>query len=86
MDYKKYGPIDEDIHKWPEEKMRKVKTLPRSLDEALEGLRYDYEFLLRGGVFSRELIESWIEYKIKIELNPIRGMCHPYEFALYYDA
>ena len=80
-----YGPIDEDIHTWPEEKIRKVKALPASLDEALEGLKHDHEFLLRGEIFSRELIESWIEYKINKEIRPLGERPHPYEFALYYD-
>jgi glutamine synthetase len=80
-----YGPIDEDIHTWPEEKLKKVKSLPASLDEALEGLKHDHEFLLRGEIFSREFIESWITHKIKGELNPIRERPHPYEFVLYYD-
>jgi glutamine synthetase len=86
MESRDYGPIDENVHKWPEEKIKKVKALPASLGEALEELRDDHEFLLRGEIFSRELIEAWIEYKIKKELIPIRGMPHPYEFALYYDA
>ena len=81
-----YGPIDEDVHKWPEEKVKKLKALPASLDEALEGLKHDHEFLLRGEIFPQELIETWIEYKIRRELDTIRGMPHPYEFALSYDA
>jgi glutamine synthetase len=85
MESRDYGPIDEDIHTWPEEKIKNLKALPASLDEALEGLKHDYEFLLRGDIFSQELIKAWIEYKIKRELNPIRGMPHPYEFALYYN-
>ena len=45
----------------------------------------DHEFLLRGEIFSEKLIESWIEYKVKRELNPISEMLPPYEFAVYYD-
>jgi glutamine synthetase len=85
MEPGEYGPIDEDIHTWPEEKLKKIKSLPVSLDEALDGLKNDHEFLLRGDIFSKEQIESWIEYKLKKELNPIRDRPHPYEFALYYD-
>ena len=84
-EHRDYGPLDGDIHTWSEEEIKKLKPLPTSLDEALEGLRHDHEFLLRGEIFSRELINSWIEHKIKRELNPIRAMPHPYEFALYYD-
>ncbi len=80
-----YGPIDEDIHALPEERIKKVKSLPASLDEVLDNLKNDYDFLLQGEIFSRELIDSWIEYKVKKELNPIRERPHPYEFALYYD-
>jgi len=80
-----YGPFDENIHTWPDKKINKLKTLPLSLGEALEGLKQDHDFLFRNEIFSRELIESWIEYKTKRELIPIRGMPHPYEFALYYD-
>ena len=80
-----YGPIDEDIHTWPEEIIKKVKSLPKNLEEALEGLTCDHEFLFQDDIFSQELIDSWIEYKIKRELNQIRGRPHPFEFALYYD-
>ena len=85
MESREYGPIDENIHTWPEEKLKKVKALPASLGDALEELKHDHEFLLRGEIFSRELIESWIKYKTNRELIPIQGMPHPYEFALYYD-
>ncbi|MGD2126803.1 MAG: type I glutamate--ammonia ligase [Desulfobacteraceae bacterium] len=81
-----YGPIDEDIHTWSKEKIRRIKSLPASLEEALEGLKRNHEFLLRGEIFSQDLLHSWIEYKIKEELNPIRERPHPFEFALYYDA
>jgi len=85
MEHGNYGPFDENVHTWPEEKINKLKTLPLSLGEALEGLKQDHDFLLRDEIFSRELIESWIEFKTKRELESIRGMPHPYEFALCYD-
>jgi glutamine synthetase len=86
LDSQKYGPIDEDVHKWPDEKLKKVKALPTNLGAVLDALKQDYEFLLQGNVFSKELIEAWIEYKINKELIPMQGYPHPYEFALYFDA
>jgi glutamine synthetase len=61
-------------------------TFPGSLDEALEALRSDHDFLMRDNVFNRELIETWIEYKYEFEVKPIRIRPHPYEFLLYLDA
>ena len=55
------------------------------LTEALDALKADHEFLLQGGVFSQELIEAWIDYKIEHEVDPVRLRPHPYEFHLYYD-
>jgi glutamine synthetase len=55
------------------------------LDEALDALEADHEFLLKGGVFTEDLIETWIEYKREQEVDPIRLRPHPWEFALYYD-
>lgn len=62
-----------------------MKALPTNLGQALEELKCDHDFLLRGDVFSRELVESWIEYKTIRELIPIQEHPHPYEFALYFD-
>lgn len=84
MDSSAYGPIDEDIHSWSEERMKQIRSLPASLDETLDGLKHDHEFLLQGEVFSKEVINSWIEYKIKEELKPLHERPHPFEFALYY--
>lgn len=80
-----YGPIDEDIQTWQEDESRNIRQLPVSLDAALEELKQDHEFLLKGGIFSEDFVSFWIEHKIKRELHPIRGIPHPYEFALYYD-
>ncbi len=59
--------------------------MPGSLDEALDALEADHEFLLSGGVFSRTLIDTWIEYKRTREVDAIRLRPHPYEFYLFYD-
>ena len=61
-------------------------TTPGSLDEALAALRDDHDFLLQGGVFTEDLIETWIDYKMDNEIDPLRLRPHPYEFFLYYDS
>jgi glutamine synthetase len=63
-----------------------VPQVPSSLGEALDALEADHEFLTRGGVFSDELIETWIAYKRENEVDPVRLRPHPAEFALYFDA
>ncbi|MGB0564679.1 MAG: type I glutamate--ammonia ligase, partial [Spirulinaceae cyanobacterium] len=63
-----------------------IPSTPGSLEEALENLKNDHEFLLAGDVFSKEFIENWIAYKLDTEIVPMRLRPHPYEFALYYDA
>jgi glutamine synthetase len=55
------------------------------LQEVLNALENDHEFLLKGGVFTKDLIETWIDYKRKKELDPVQLRPHPYEFALYFD-
>jgi glutamine synthetase len=80
------SPLDEDIFELPEEELAKIEHVPHSLDEALDALEADHEFLLKGGVFTEDLIETWIEYKRKEEADQIRLRPHPWEFALYYDA
>jgi len=79
-----FGPIDDDIFSWPEEKRRQIKSLPASLEEALDALEADHEFLLEGGVFSEELIGRWISHKRR-ESRAVRNRPHPYEVELYFD-
>jgi glutamine synthetase len=79
------APIDKDLYELPPEEASKVKQLPGSLGEVLDALEEDHEFLLRGGVFTPDLIETWIEYKRKNEVDAIRLRPHPWEFALYFD-
>ena len=78
-------PLDKDIYDLSPEEMKYVPGMPASLDEALECLRNDHEFLLKGDVFTEELIETFIEYKRKHEVDAVRLRPHPYEFQLYYD-
>lgn len=79
-------PLDKDIYDMTPEQLRDVPSTPGSLDEALKALENDHEFLLRGDVFTEDLIETWIEYKTTKEVKPMQLRPHPYEFMLYYDA
>jgi glutamine synthetase len=78
-------PLDKDIYALSPEELKKVPSTPGSLEEALSALEADHEFLLKGDVFTPDVIEKWIEYKIDAEVNPVRTRPHPYEFALYFD-
>jgi glutamine synthetase len=80
-------PLDRDIYEMSREEMKHmgVRTTPGSLEEAINALEQDHAFLLRGGVFTEDLIETWVTYKRENELDPIRLRPHPHEFYLYYD-
>ena len=80
-----FGPFDIDIAEMPEHQRADIKTLPNSLEDALDALRDDHDFLLKGKVFTEDLIDAWIEYKLNKEVNPLRARPHPYEFELYSD-
>jgi len=78
-------PIDKDLYELPPEEFANVKTVPGSLPEVLDALKDDHEYLLAGDVFTPDLIETWIDYKITAEVDPIRVRPTPHEFSLYYD-
>ncbi|MFH2044595.1 MAG: type I glutamate--ammonia ligase [Pseudomonadota bacterium] len=78
-------PLDKNIYDLPPEELANIPTAPGSLDEALSALKEDKEFLLKGGVFTQDVIDNWVEYKTKNEINPVRLRPHPHEFMLYYD-
>jgi glutamine synthetase len=79
-------PLDRDIYEMSREELEKhAKHTPGSLAEALEALRADHKFLLAGGVYTEDVIEAWIDYKMANEVDPMRLRPHPYEFHLYYD-
>lgn len=78
-------PLDKDIYDLEPEELKMVPSMPGSLDEALDALEEDHAFLLKGDVFSDELIETFISYKRRAEAEAVRLRPHPYEFALYYD-
>ena len=78
-------PLDKDIYDLEPEELAKVPKAPGSLDEALDNLEKDHEFLLQGDVFTKDVIRTWIGYKRKKEVDAIRLRPHPYEFFLYFD-
>jgi glutamine synthetase len=78
-------PLDKDIYSLSPEELKDVPRMPASLEEALNCLEDDHAFLLKGDVFTEELIETFIDYKRKNEADAVRLRPHPYEFALYYD-
>ena len=79
-----FGPFDVNLYNLPAEEQAKIKSLPRTLDEALDALEKDHEFLLAGGVFPQQLINIWIKTKRK-ESRRVLEQPHPLEFELYYD-
>jgi glutamine synthetase len=78
-------PLDKDIYSLPPEELAEVESAPGSLDEALEALKADQEFLLKGDVFTQDAIDMWINYKTENEINEVKLRPHPHEFFLYFD-
>lgn len=78
-------PLDKDIYDLEPEELAKVPTTPGSLGGALDALAADHEFLLRGDVFTQDVINTWISYKKQNEVDALALRPHPYEFCLYYD-
>jgi glutamine synthetase len=78
-------PLDKDIYDMAPEELAEVPTTPGSLDQALTALTRDHEFLLRGDVFTEDVINTWINYKTENEVNALALRPHPYEFCMYYD-
>jgi glutamine synthetase len=79
-------PVEVDLFELSEEQLAEVPHVPGSLEQALAALEADHEFLLKGGVFTDDLVETWIDYKRREECDAVRLRPHPWEFALYYDA
>ncbi|UOQ60886.1 type I glutamate--ammonia ligase [Leucobacter rhizosphaerae] len=77
-------PIDKDLYELPPEEAKNIPQVPGSLEEALVALEADHQFLLEGGVFTEELIQTWIDLKRETEIAPMALRPHPYEFELYY--
>jgi glutamine synthetase len=78
-------PLDKDIYGLSPEKLSEIPSVAGTLDEALNCLREDHEFLLKGDVFTEDVIDMWISYKKEAEVDPVRMRPCPEEFALYYD-
>lgn len=78
-------PLDKDIYDMPPEELANVPSTPESLSAALRALEDDHEFLLKGDVFTDDVIETWIKYKFDKEIKPMALQPHPFEFGLYYD-
>jgi glutamine synthetase len=79
-------PLDKDIYALTPEELSGVPSVPGSLEGALIALEKDHDFLLKGDVFTEDVIEMWLEYKRSKEVDAIRLRPHPYEFALYFDS
>ena len=78
-------PLDKDIYDLPPEELARVPKAPGSLEESLAALKSKHDFLLRGDVFTSDVIHTWIRYKHEKEVEAMRLRPHPYEFCLYYD-
>ena len=79
------APVDKNLYDLPPEELAKVPQVPGSLEASLDALEADHAFLLAGGVFTQDVIDTWIAYKREKEVDAIRLRPHPYEFHLYYD-
>jgi glutamine synthetase len=78
-------PIDKDLYELPPEELAGVAQVPSDLGTVLDNLEENHDFLLEGGVFTPDVIQTWIDFKRENEIDPLRLRPHPYEFALYYD-
>jgi glutamine synthetase len=77
-------PIDKDLYDLPPEDFANVTQTPGSLPEVLAALRRDHDYLLEGGVFTADLIETWIDWKTENEIDPVRLRPTPHEFEMYF--
>jgi len=80
------APFDTNLFDLPPEEIAKIPTVPSSLGDALDALEADHEYLTQGGVFTQDLIDTWLDYKRKTEVDEVRIRPTPYEFFLYYDS
>jgi glutamine synthetase len=79
-------PLDKNIYDLPAEELASIRKTPASLQGALDALEADHEFLLKGDVFTEDVVQTWIDYKREREVDALALRPHPYEFYLYYDA
>ncbi|MFT4044761.1 MAG: type I glutamate--ammonia ligase [Gordonia sp. (in: high G+C Gram-positive bacteria)] len=80
-----HEPVDKDLYELPPEEAKGIPQAPTSLSAVIDRLEADHEYLTAGGVFTEDLIETWITIKREQEIDPVQIRPHPYEFALYYD-
>ena len=80
-----HEPVDKDLYELPAEEAKNIPQVPGSLEEALVALENDHEFLLQGGVFTKDLIDTWIDYKRESELLPYAQRPHPFEYEMYFS-
>ncbi|CAB5053427.1 unannotated protein [freshwater metagenome] len=78
-------PVDKDLYELEGDEAKAIPQVPGSLGEVLDNLEKDHEFLLKGGVFTKDLIDTWIDFKRKQEVDYVRLRPHPAEFELYFD-
>ena len=78
-------PLDKDIYSLAPEELAGIPNVPASLEEALTSLKEDHDFLMKGDVFTEDVISTWIEYKMDEEVDPMRSRPVPHEFMLYFD-
>jgi glutamine synthetase len=78
-------PVDKDLYELPPEEAANIPQAPTQLSAVIDRLEEDHEYLTEGGVFTSDLIETWISFKRENEILPVQVRPHPYEFALYYD-
>ncbi len=79
------APADKDLYELPPDEAKQIKQVPGSLAAVLDALEEDHEFLLKGDVFTTDLLDAYISYKRDTEVNPMRMRPHPHEFTMYYD-
>ena len=78
-------PMDRNTYELSPEETAKIPTVPGSLEEAMDALEQDHQYLLKGGVFTQDVIDVWLDYKRTAEIDPMRLRPHPWEFHLYFD-
>ena len=79
-------PLDRDIYDLSPEELSNVPLVPASLEESINSLEADHEFLLKGDVFTQDVIDTWVAYKRENDIKEVQLRPHPIEFHLYYDA
>ena len=78
-------PMDKNLYDLPPEQLAEIKSTPGSLGESLDALEADHEFMLKGEVFTKDVVGTYLNYKRTVEVDEIRLRPHPHEFFLYYD-